>query len=197
MLKFFINVLVRYLKRDELKSVTLRKIFKAHYGIDVGLYSYGCFDGARVNPGRTFGRYCSISSTSRFLGRNHGVHFLSLHPYFYNEKLGFVDSDMIGMNRCHVGDDVWVGDYALILPSVDYIGRGAIVGAGSVVTKNVPPYAIVAGNPAKVIRYRFEPHVIDAIEKTQWWLMEEKDLKNFFESHRSLFFSPKEYLQRG
>lgn len=67
-----------------------------------------------------------------------------------------------------IGDDVWIGHQAIILPAVT-IGAGAIIGAGSVVTKDVPPYTIVAGNPAKPIRKRFDEETISILLKLQWW----------------------------
>jgi virginiamycin A acetyltransferase len=67
-----------------------------------------------------------------------------------------------------IGDDVWIGHQAFIMPGVT-IGSGAIIGAGSVVTKDVPPYTIVAGNPAKLIRKRFDEDTINALLDIQWW----------------------------
>lgn len=67
-----------------------------------------------------------------------------------------------------IGHDVWLGRNALILSGVN-IGDGAVIGAGAVVVKDIPPYAIAAGNPARVIRYRFDRQQIAALEKIQWW----------------------------
>lgn len=67
-----------------------------------------------------------------------------------------------------IGNDVWIGHGALILPGVT-IGNGAIIGAGAVVARDVPDYAIVAGNPARVIRYRFDPEVIERLNRIAWW----------------------------
>ena len=67
-----------------------------------------------------------------------------------------------------IEDDVWIGSNSVILSGVK-IGRGAVIGAGSIVTKNVPKYAIVAGNPAKVIKMRFNDEEISKLEKLKWW----------------------------
>jgi carbonic anhydrase/acetyltransferase-like protein (isoleucine patch superfamily) len=67
-----------------------------------------------------------------------------------------------------IGNDVWIGCYVVIMPGVE-IGNGAIVAAGSIVTKSVPPYAIVAGNPAKIIRYRFTKEQIAELERIRWY----------------------------
>jgi acetyltransferase-like isoleucine patch superfamily enzyme len=75
-----------------------------------------------------------------------------------------------------VGNDVWIGDGAMILPGVE-IGDGAVVGAGAVVTKNVPPYAIVGGSPARLIRYRFSQDVIAKLLAIQWWRWDDDKVK--------------------
>ena len=67
-----------------------------------------------------------------------------------------------------IGNDVWVGCNSVVIEGVT-VGHGAVIGAGAVVTKDVPPYAIVAGNPAKVLRYRFQPDLIAALLETRWW----------------------------
>ena len=86
--------------------------------------------------------------------------------------------------RVKVGNDVWIGTKVMIMGGVT-VGDGAVIGAGSIVTKDVPPYAIVAGVPAKVIRYRFSSEVIDLLEKIQWWNFSPNVLKrniNLFQS---------------
>jgi acetyltransferase-like isoleucine patch superfamily enzyme len=90
--------------------------------------------------------------------------------------------DVISKGDIIIEDDVWIGVNAVILGDVK-IGRGAVVGAGSIVTKNIPPYAIVAGNPAKVIKQRFTPEQIEKLENSQWWTWSNKEIeanKNFF-----------------
>jgi virginiamycin A acetyltransferase len=67
-----------------------------------------------------------------------------------------------------IGNGVWIGDSVIVLSGV-HIGDGTVIGAGSVVTKSIPPYAIAVGNPAKVIKYRFDKEVIDVVSKIDWW----------------------------
>ncbi|MDF0541261.1 CatB-related O-acetyltransferase [Sphingobium sp. H39-3-25] len=184
----------RLLKRppsleEELTSVQLRARFKEQ-GIDIGLYSYGCFDFNRIGKRSKIGRYCSFADTARIYTRNHGIEFLGLTAYFYNPSLGVVDRDMIEHTVVTVEDDVWLGHASILLPSTGSVGRGAIVAAGAVVTKPVPAYAIVAGNPARVIRMRFDKKTIDAIESTQWWYRSPEELRNLITEEPDMVFRP-------
>lgn len=115
---------------------------------------------------------------------------LSMHPFLYEKqhRLGvYVD---LPLGKCEIEDDVWVAHNAIILPSVNYIGRGSVIGAGSVVTKDVPRYAIIAGNPARVIRYRFNQDIINLIEETRWWEMSLEELRDYARVHSSMITNP-------
>lgn len=176
------------LENGELYSQSLRDIFLRYHGISVGMYSYGgCFSPENVPPGTVIGRYCSFAKHIHILSGNHPTQFKSLHPFFYNPSLSVVDRLLIHRRSLKVGNDVWVGQNAIILPSVTEIGDGAVVGAGSVVTKNVPPYAIVVGNPARVIRYRFSPPTIARLLLESWW---EKDIRDLKEGDLASFLRP-------
>lgn len=111
------------------------------------------------------GSYCSIGPGARIGGLGaHPLDTLSSHPIFYQYNKG---EKFIENKYTRLGSDVWVGANAIILDGVS-IGDGAVVGAGSVVTKDVPDYAIVAGNPARIIRYRFSAELIYQIKQSQW-----------------------------
>ncbi len=120
------------------------------------------------------GAFCSIGpQTTIGGGGKHPTNFLSTHPVFYSTSkisgISFSEKPLIvEMPTTQVGNDVWVGKSAIILDGVT-IGNGAIIGAGAVVTKDVPAYAIVGGIPAKTIRFRFADAVIEALETWQWW----------------------------
>jgi len=191
-----LNILIPFLKKWQFDSVILRELFREKYIIDIGLYTYGCFDPARIPSGTKIGRYCSFASTSQIFGRNHGLTFISLHPYLYNSNLGLVECDTILYQKCIVEDDVWIGHNAIILPSVKLIGRGAVVAAGSVVTKDVPKYAIVAGNPAKIIRYRFSEDVVNKIEESKWWLLDKIELQRLIKDNADMIFNPMNYYSK-
>jgi acetyltransferase-like isoleucine patch superfamily enzyme len=158
-------------------SSTLREILNIFHGVKVGAYSYGdCLIPGAFPAGVTVGRYVSIASGIRIFLRNHPIDRLSLHPFFYNSRLGLVQTDTITSSTLEIGDDAWIGDRAIITPGCSRIGIGAIVGAGAVVTKNVPNFAIVAGNPAKLIRYRFDDRTMAIILESRWWEKEIQDL---------------------
>jgi tetrahydrodipicolinate N-succinyltransferase len=101
---------------------------------------------------------------------------------------GYVEYDLDKV-KTFIGNDVWVAANSVILKGIS-VGNGAIIGAGAVVTKDVPPYAIVVGNPARVIKYRFDQETVEFLQKTEWWnlsratLQEMVDHKVFFSMER-------------
>lgn len=167
--------LIGRLEGGQAWSMSLRKIEMKYYGIDIGIGTYGpCFlpDQTWTGYGNlTIGKYCSFAKGVCFYSRNHPYWKPSTSPLFYNHKFakGGVLTDTVEYGKLDIGNDVWIGQYAIILPSVKKIGNGAVVGAGAVVTKDVPAYAIVAGNPAKIIKYRFDQETIEKLEKISWW----------------------------
>ena len=109
--------------------------------------------------------YVSMAQHITFiLNAEHYVNHVSTFPY--KVKIAHIaDTESFGKDDIEVDDDVWIGYGATIMPGV-HIGQGAVVAAGAVVTKDVPPYAIVGGVPAKIIKYRFSPEVIEQLLKT-------------------------------
>ena len=129
------------------------------------------------------GRFCSIGPHVMIgLGMHPTRTFVSTHPAFYStlkqSQLTFVKKNKFDeYSRIVIGNDVWIGARAIITDGVQ-IGDGAIVAANSVVTKNVPPYAIVAGAPAVVKRYRFSNEQINKLQSFQWWNMENDKIQS-------------------
>ncbi|GMK43503.1 acetyltransferase [Paenibacillus glycanilyticus] len=139
----------------------------------------------------TIGKFCSVSNTATiFLGGNHHYEWISTFPFTAYMTQYFTEGAYSNGNVT-IGNDVWIGHYATILSGVT-IGHGAIVGTHALVTKDVPPYAIVGGNPARVIKYRFPPDVIERLLQVKWWdwevqqieaavpLLQRANLKPFF-----------------
>ena len=134
----------------------------------------------------TIGRYCAIGTNVKIGNGEHPTNWLSINSCQFVEK--FHSYDKILKNKItikewqaykhtYIGNDVWIGANVFIKDGVT-IGDGAIIGACTVVTKDVPPYAIVVGNPGKIIRYRFSQEIIDELLKLKWW---EYDISEFGE----------------
>ena len=168
------------LEGGEMLSGTFRRIFLDYHGIEIGMYSYGgCFDPLRIRPFVKIGRYCSFADGVCIFNANHPFTWKSTHPYFYTPVFGHVAENTVerARTRVEIGNDVWIGQNAIILARVNRIGDGAVIGAGSVVTKNVPDFAVVAGNPAKIIKYRFSQATICKLKKERWWDKDIEELK--------------------
>ena len=154
----------------QIYSKTLRRIFKDYFDIEIGMYSHGgCFDPSHIDRFTTIGRFCSIAPNVMVYNRDHPIHFKSSHALFFNHTLNYCKKDLIEYVPLKIGNDVWVGDHAIILPPVKNIGDGAVIGAGAVLYKDVPSYAVVVGAPARVVRYRFSKETIDQLLQSQWW----------------------------
>ena len=104
------------MRRREFDNQKLRSFFRERYGIDIGLYSYGCFDRWRMPGPLRIGRYCSIAKTVRSTNNNHPIDALTTHPALYERKFGVIDTDARFHGHLTIGDDVWIGHYAVILP---------------------------------------------------------------------------------
>ncbi len=136
---------------------------------------------ARIHP-VTIGSFCSIARNSLLMEYNHKGHRLS--TYFVSQNLfdGSFLEDIESRGPITVGNDVWIGAGAIVLSGVS-IGDGAIVAAGAVVTRDVPPYAVVGGNPAHLLKFRFDEATVTALLKLQWWSWSEQEIAR----HRQLF----------
>jgi len=156
------------------------------YGLDhikynIGDCSYLGNNTVISNPENTvIGRYCSISHEVYIGPTAHSLHYLTTHSFIQNKENGTIDNSIIVPEHnlvkpesdtskpVIIDNDVWIGYRAIIMPGV-HIHDGAVIAAGAIVTKDIPPYAIAAGVPAKVIKYRFSQHVIDELLRLKWW----------------------------
>ena len=157
---------------------TVKRVFDISK-VTVGKETYGSlniYDYSASNEKLIIGNYCSISSDVKFiLGGNHIMTRISTFPfeaYIFREG-----DDSQSKGGIVVGDDVWIGMNAIILSGVS-IGQGAVIAAGSVVTKNVEPYSVVAGNPAKVLKYRFDEQMIDLLRNIDYSKLSPDLIKN-------------------
>lgn len=140
------------------------------------------------------GKFCSIASYVKFGLGSHPTHFISTHPSFYSNKHVFKTyADRIYFKKekkIIIGNDVWIGESVTIMIGVN-VGDGAIVATGSIVTKDVQPFEIVGGIPARHIKYRFDKKTIKQIQISKWW---EKD-EVWFEENYKLFLDLKRFLE--
>ena len=166
-------------------------------GIKVGAFSY-MHTGFMFNT--VIGRYCSIGDHFNALQPNNDLSSLSTSPVFYGgesvigvkvEDHAFTRKEVIrGVSKnTTIGNDVWIGANVTVIYGVT-IGDGAVVGAGSLVTKDVPEYAIVAGNPAKILKYRFPNEIIKKLVEIKWWDCEPRVLNNtpFYDIQESISY---------
>ncbi len=122
----------------------------------------------------TIGKFCSIAAYSRINPGNHPLDRVAMNHFTYRSSaygLGPDDPAFFDWRRgfrTTLGHDVWLGHGAVVMPGVT-MGNGSVAGAGAIVTKDAPPFAIVAGNPARLLRYRFPPELIAALERIAWW----------------------------
>lgn len=139
------------------------------YGVEhIRIPEFRLADGTWVGSRLRIGKYCSVAPCEVFLGGNHHAEWVSQYPLA--SKLGLPGAIDDAWNRGDVvlGNDVWVGHDAMILSGVT-VGDGAVIAARAVVTKDVRPYAVVAGNPAREVKRRFDDETVARVHALAWW----------------------------
>ena len=148
------------------------------YDSTIGRHSYIGYD-SEVHS-CDIGSFCSIANGFVVGGAKHPLDWVSSSPIFYNVGGGtgthLSDLEIAPLKRTTIGHDVWIGNRVTIMQGVT-IGTGVAIGAGAIVTKDVPPYAVVAGCPAKVIKYRFDEETIQKLMVSEWWNLDDAVLK--------------------
>lgn len=160
-----------------LNNVLLQRFVDIYEGTTIGRYTY-LGDYTKVDRFVSIGKYCSIADHVLIGATKHPIDWLSSSPFQYDEWLDEKCKKLsweIGKNTI-IGNDVWIGSGAVIQTGVK-IGDGAIIGSRAVVTKDVPPYAIVAGVPAKIIRYRFNEDIIKQLLNVCWWNLSHEEIR--------------------
>lgn len=174
----FLNVATR-LEGGQMTSLSLRRVLRSEYGVDVGPYSYGSLlSPGFADSGTKIGRYVSVGPNVRRFGAGHPIKAGSLHPYWYNPSLGYATAaDDVVRTECLIDDDCWIGANVTILPSCARIGIGAVIGAGSVVTRDVGNFEVVVGNPARLVRRRFTDEEEAIVLAIAPWSLDPVDAK--------------------
>lgn len=190
--KFMKKIQISAIKNSNLHR-TSRVASKSHLvGVFLGKYSYIGNNCTVLNT--DIGNYCSVADNTVVGGASHPINWVSSSPVFHEGKnilrKNFSTHRYHTTKKTKIGHDVWIGNNCLIKSGVE-IGNGAIIGMGSVLTKNVGPYEIWAGNPAKFVRKRFDNDVIDTLQKSNWWLWSDNEIESYAHS----FHKPKEFFK--
>ena len=178
-------------KKNRHNFVTLKNYNVADL-VSVGNYSYGELEvlaSSDLPCKLEIGHFCSIGSNVTFiLASEHPLNSLSTYPF----KVKFLGYNLESGTKGNIiiKDDVWIGANATILSGVT-IGQGAVIAAGSIVTKDVPPYAIVGGNPAKIIKYRFEPNIVEQLLKLDYSKLTEEKIIRIINETTKVIPNPK------
>jgi virginiamycin A acetyltransferase len=159
------------LEGGQFRSASLRRVLAKFHGVEVGAHSYGSL----LTPGMcdkhtTIGRYVSVGPGVRRFGAAHPLQDATLHPYWYNPQLGMVPASKdVTRSSLVIESEVWIGANALVLPNCHRIGFGAVIGAGSVVTRDVDDFAVVVGNPARQVSVRLTPELRENLVASRPW----------------------------
>ncbi|MGY2991553.1 MULTISPECIES: CatB-related O-acetyltransferase [Mesorhizobium] len=142
-------------------------------GVEIGRHTYGLvknsFWGSHEKSPIRIGSFCSVGPGVLFLGAaEHRVDTVTSYPLRIVDGKIRNGAEAFSKGPTTVGHDVWFGARCIILGGVT-IGNGAVLGAGSIISRDIPPYAVAVGNPARVIRYRFTPDIIERLQSSQWW----------------------------
>lgn len=200
----------RFLKNNVIIHRTAKINNKTNFEGNNIIHSYVCLENTSIGfasyigensqlENAAIGKFCSIAAkVICLLGTHPSSKYISTHPCFFsiNKQAGFTfvtknkysEFKKIQGKSIVIGNDVWIGYGAILMQGIN-IGNGAIIGAGAVVTRDIPPYAVCVGSPAKVIKYRFLNSDIEIIEKSKWW---EKSLK-WLEAHAESFESMQKF----
>lgn len=149
--------------------------------LEIGAYSY--MHSGELYMVSKIGRYCSIAERV-IIGVDpvgHPLDWLSSHPFQYTKKHSPINTKLTYEGEwqdVEIGNDVWIGQEAMIMKGVK-IGNGAVIGARSIVTQDVPEYAIAVGIPAKIIKYRFSDDIVEQLKKYPWWCLSPTDLNEY------------------
>ncbi len=163
--------------KSRLGKKTMIRRHNEVYNINLGDYSYISGPRSFVEDAR-IGKYCSIARQVIIGLSGHNYNWVTTSPIITSKSYGFIADDVKEPQKAApvIGNDVWIGMNTIVMRGVT-IGDGAIIAAGSVVTKDIEPYSIVAGIPARHMRYRFTEDQIRELLRIQWWNWDEKQIR--------------------
>lgn len=189
--KFFQKIQFPTLRNCEIDSTAI--VCQRSNLIDVKMGRYSYMGAANSLSNVEIGSFCSIASYCAIGGGSHPTGFVSSSPVFLKGKnifgIHFADLPFNDSKKVRIGNDVWIGEGCFVNDGIT-IGDGAVVGAHSVVTKDVPPYSIVVGAPARIVRYRFDEDTIEKLMELEWWAWSDDRISHYGE----LFDSPESLL---
>ena len=179
MIKKIVKKITKYFKTPGIKNDFCS--IGEHSNIGNGYLLVG-FSKARIS----IGKYCDIAENFRVRPRNHSIEHANMQRQMHRQN-GFIDLSEYKGNVV-IGHACWFGDNVTVLSGVK-IGNGVVIGAGSIVTKDIPDFSVAAGAPAKVIKYRFSPEIIALMNHVGWWHWDKDKIllnRDFFESNLTL-----------
>ncbi|WP_412971514.1 CatB-related O-acetyltransferase [Glaciecola sp. MF2-115] len=186
-LEYLFSRVLKKLRGNAIKNSHIDTTSKAESGSTIfnsnmQRHSYCGYDCSIINA--NIGSFVSIANNVSIGGSKHPMHFVSMSPVFLSHKDSvkkkYAKHDYQDIPRTEIGCDVWIGAGVFIKSGVK-IGNGSVIGMGSVVTRDVPDYSVVAGNPAKLVRYRFEKNIIEKLLELQWWDFDDAKLERLGE----------------
>ena len=180
---YYWSKIFKKIRGSSIKNSSIHKSSKIESGsniVNVTMEKYS-FCGYNCEIANThIGSFCSIANGVIIGGGMHPIQWVSTSPVFYkgrdSVKAKFSEFEREPIKTTYIGNDVWIGQNVLIKQGVN-IGHGSVIGMGSIVTKDIEPYTICAGNPARVIRKRFDDKIIKELLNTCWWNMNDNELK--------------------
>lgn len=194
-LSYLLAKLIKKLHIPAIKESCIHKTSKICSGshiVSTNVKKYSYIGNFCTVINSNIGSFCSIADNCIIGAANHPIDWVSTSPVFHKGKnvlkKNFAHHELKADGKTIIGSDVWIGNNCLIKGGIE-IGDGAIIGMGSIVTKNVGPYEIWAGNPAKLIRKRFDDEVIKELTKIKWWDWEDEKVSMY----SKFFIEPKHF----
>jgi len=197
-IKFIWAKILKKIRGSAIKGSVIHPTSKIESGCNIvnvhmGRHSFCGYDCEIINA--EIGSFCSIANNVIIGGGMHPIKWVSTSPVFYegkdSVKMKYSLHKRESQKKTRIGHDVWIGQCALLKQGIS-VGTGAVIGMGSIVTKDVEPYTVVAGNPARLIKKRFNEEIIKELLETQWWLFDEELLLK----SAKYFTNPKEFLSK-